>query len=128
MASALQVSLSATHTPATGLPVSISISGLTLAPAGDGHVKARYTTNSTAGTDQAIPFGSVTIATGMRMVVYNRSLTDSMDISSNTGGSFAANIRDTIPAGDFAYLHPGVQYYIKCAAASQPYDLLLVQA
>lgn len=128
MASALQLSLSATHTPATGLPVSMSISGITLTPAGDGHAQARYTTNSTGGTDQAIPFGSVTISTGMTLFLYNRSLTDSMDISSNTGGSFAANLRETVPVGGFTVLHPGAQYYIKCATASQPYDMLLVQA
>jgi len=128
MASALQLSFSATHIPATGLPVSMSISGITLTPAGDGHVQARYTTNSTGGTDQAIPFGSVTISSGLTFVIYNRSLTDTMQISSGTGGTFAANIKDNIPPGGFAVVHPDAQYYIKAPTASQPYDMFLAQA
>lgn len=122
------LNLGATLTPASGAPVSYSPTGTTYTPAGDGHQKGRFQTNATAGTDNAIPFGTVTIAAGMRMILRNLSLTDSMDVSSNTGGSFAANIRDTIPPGDCCYLHPGSQYYIKCAAASQPYEVLLQQA
>lgn len=126
--STFALTIGATATPASGASVSFAPTGTTFTPVGDGHQKGRFQTNATAGTDNAIPFGTVTIAAGMRMLVRNLSLTDSMDISSNTGGSFAANHKDTIPPGDCCYVHPGVQYYIKCAAASQPYEILLQQA
>jgi hypothetical protein len=126
MSSTTQISLSITHTPSTGLPVSISTGTLTATPAGDRHTKGRNTTNSTAGTDNAVPFGVVPTAGAGRGFIRNLSLTDTMDLSWTTGVGFAAF--ETIPAGLFWTGNLRGQLYIKCAAASQPYDALIIEA
>lgn len=126
MASTTLLSLSITHTPATGQPVSISVSNITANPAGDRHTKGRNTTNATGGTDNAVPFGVVPTAGAGRGFIRNLSLTDSMDLSWTTGGGFAAF--ETIPPGMFWTGNLRGQLYIKAATASQPYDALIIEA
>lgn len=126
MASTLQLSFTATHTPSVGLPVSLATGTLTATPAGDRHTKGRNTTNSTAGTDNAVPFGVVPTAGAGRGFIRNLSPTDVVDLSWTTGGGFASF--ETIPPGMFWTGHLRGQLYIKCAAASQPYDALIIEA
>lgn len=127
MASNLTFSLIVTHTPSTGGADSLQSGLLTFTPAGDRHTKLNATTNSTGGTDNAIPFGTVPTASCRTLAIRNKSLTDSMDISYGTGGGFAAAKIDTIPAGDIAVIHPTGQVYIKAATASQQYEALIVE-
>lgn len=126
MASTLTLSLNITHTPAVGLPASIATGTITAAPAGDRHTKGRNTTNSTAGTDNAVPFGVVPTGGAGRGFIRNLSLTDTMDLSWTTGGGFAAF--ETIPPGLFWTGNLRGQLYIKCAAASAPYDAFVIEA
>lgn len=128
MASTLTCSVTVTHTPSTGGADSIQISGATFTPAGDRHTKLNATTNSTGGTDNAIPFGTVPTASCRQLTIKNKSLTDTMDISYGTGGGFAAAKIDTIPVGDVTIIHPTGQVYIKAATASQQYEALIVEA
>lgn len=127
MSSTLQLSLTITHTPSVGLPVSLSTGTLTATPAGDRHTKGRNSTNVTGGTDNAVPFGVVPTATAGQGFIRNLSGTDTMDLSWGTGGAFAGSLFESIPPGMFWSGHLRSQLYIKCATASQPYDALIVE-
>lgn len=127
MPSALSLSISGVHTPAVGSPAAWSPSGFSLAPAGDKHQKIRGSTNATAGTDIAIPFGAVPVGSAGLLAMRNLSPTDNILLSYDTGVNFASKQFEIIPPGHPCIIHASAQVYFKCAAASQPYELFLVE-
>lgn len=127
MPSSLSFSISGVHTPAVGSTAAWSPQAFSLAPAGDRHQKIRGSTNATAGTDIAIPFGSVPTNLAGVLCLKNLSPTDAILLSYDTGVNFASKQFEIIPPGHPCIIHASAQVYFKCAAASQPYELFLVE-
>lgn len=128
MSSTLSITISATHSPSTGASVAFNPGAISATLTSDAHQKVRGTTNATGGTDAALPFGPVGTGAAAELLFRNLSLTDNIEVSYGTGGGFAAARVDIVPPGRILVLHASAQLYLKCAAASQPYEALLLAA
>ena len=75
----------------------------------------------------AVPFGAVPPASAGFFGIKNLSATDNIELSYGTGGAFAGARFEIIPPGHPCIVHASAQIYFKCAVASQPYELFLVE-
>ena len=79
---------------------------------------------TTGGTAQALNFGTVPVGAA-RVAIVNLDATNSIDISTATGGSFAGSKFASIPPNDVFHACITGQIYLKSSASAVAFDYLV---